>query len=123
MISKHMIGNGPFVSKTHKWPSDMNHQALILTDTRCPQTASGFHKGRDAASPHQIEAAARKRKAANRLPQSFLEAPGHGLNYFFLSTNFFWFVLKNRFFLVSSFPGLIVVQIDNTNSFAERSMI
>ena len=52
----------------------MNHQALILTDTRCPQTASGFHKGRDAASPHQIEAAARKRKAADRLPQSFLEA-------------------------------------------------
>ena len=49
--------------------------------------------------------------------------PGHGLNYFFFVDQFFLVCFEKPFFLVSSFPGLIVVQIDNTNSFAERSMI
>ena len=55
--------------------TDMNHQAPILTDGRNPKTASGFHKGQDVAFPHQIAAAASKKKAVDRFfPQSFLEA-------------------------------------------------
>ena len=55
--------------------TDMNHQAPIHTDTRNPKTASGFHKGQDVAFPHQIAAAASKKKAVDRFfPQSFLEA-------------------------------------------------